>query len=196
MGSFQVFAVSFAFISVAVGIFGTFDDVLRSAGPVGIWLWAIVAIGQTFVALVIAQFAARIPLTGSSYQWASRLANPAIGWWFGLLSFCYLGIGVVAVDNALASQALMPLLGMAPDEQTARWITLAILLVQAVLTIVSTCLVGLINGTAVGIEVMIVILLVILLPIAIAMNGMGSFANLTSRGTAAATPIISRSAGA
>lgn len=188
LGSFQVFAVSFAFISVAVGIFGTFDDVLRSAGPVGIWLWAIVAIGQTFVALVIAQFAARIPLTGSSYQWASRLANPAIGWWFGLLSFCYLGIGVVAVDNALASQALMPLLGMAPDEQTARWITLAILLVQAVLTIVSTRLVGLINGTAVGIEVMIVILLVILLPIAIAMNGMGSFANLTSRGTAAADP--------
>lgn len=28
------------------------------------------------VVLVIAQFAARIPLSGSSYQWASRLANP------------------------------------------------------------------------------------------------------------------------
>ncbi|KQP13936.1 amino acid permease [Methylobacterium sp. Leaf93] len=186
LGSFQVFAVSFAFISVAVGIFGTFDDVLRTAGPVGIWLWAIVAVGQTFVALVIAQFAARIPLTGSSYQWASRLANPAIGWWFGLLSFCYLGIGVVAVDNALASQALMPLLGMEPNEQTARWITLAILLVQAVLTIVSTRVVGLINGTAVGVEVVIVILLVILLPIAIAVNVTGSFSNLTSRGTAVA----------
>src|SRR5690349_6755723 len=135
LGSFQVFAVSFAFISVAVGIFGTFDDVLRTAGPVGIWLWVLVAVGQTFVALVIAQFAARIPLTGSSYQWASRLANPRIGWWFGLLSFCYLGIAVVAVDNALASQAFMPLLGLAPDEQTARWITLVIMLVQAVLTI-------------------------------------------------------------
>ncbi len=29
LGSFQVFAVSFAFISVAVGIFGTYDDVLQ-----------------------------------------------------------------------------------------------------------------------------------------------------------------------
>ena len=29
LGSFQVFAVSFAFISVAVGIFGTYDDVLE-----------------------------------------------------------------------------------------------------------------------------------------------------------------------
>lgn len=76
LGSFQVFAVSFAFISVAVGIFGTYDDVLPDSGPVGIWLWVIVAVGQTLVVLVIAQFAARIPLSGSSYQWASRLANP------------------------------------------------------------------------------------------------------------------------
>lgn len=52
-----MFAISFAFISVAVGIFGTYDDVLENAGPVGIWLWVIVAVGQLLVALVIAQFA-------------------------------------------------------------------------------------------------------------------------------------------
>lgn len=69
LGSFQVFAVSFAFISVAVGIFGTYDDVLQNAGPVGIWLWLIATVGQILVALVLAQFAARIPLSGSSYQW-------------------------------------------------------------------------------------------------------------------------------
>ena len=60
LGSFQVFAISFAFISVAVGIFATYDDVLQTAGPVGIWLWIIAAVGQTLVALVVAQFAARI----------------------------------------------------------------------------------------------------------------------------------------
>ncbi|MFD7555858.1 hypothetical protein ACFV9E_15145 [Streptomyces sp. NPDC059835] len=68
LGPFQVFAISFAFISVAVGVFGTYDDVLRSAGPVGIWLWLIAAAGQTLVALVVAQFAARIVLGGSSCQ--------------------------------------------------------------------------------------------------------------------------------
>src|SRR6266852_860991 len=124
---------SFAFISVAVGIFGTYDNVLRTAGPVGIWLWVIVAIGQTLVALVIAQFAARIPLAGSSYQWASRLASPKIGWGFGWLSFCFLAIGVVAVDNALATKAFMPLFGIGADEGKARLITLAVLLVQTVL---------------------------------------------------------------
>ena len=100
LGSFQVFAISFAFISVAVGIFATYNAVLRDAGPVGIWLWVIAAVGQTLVALVVAQFAARIALSGSSYQWSSRLANPKIGWLFGWLTFWFLAIGVVAMDNS------------------------------------------------------------------------------------------------
>jgi amino acid transporter len=185
LGSFQVFAISFAFISVAVGVFGTYDQVLHTAGPVGIWLWVIAAVGQTLVALVIAQFAARIALTGSSYQWASRLANPRIGWWFGWLSFFYLGIGVVACDNALASQAFMPLVGLEPDEGTARLITLIVLLVQAVLTIASTRIVAIINASAVVIEVVIIGVLVIALSIAVATSGRGSVGNLTSRGITA-----------
>jgi amino acid transporter len=185
LGPAQVFAISFAFISVAVGIFGTYDDVLRNAGPIGIWLWVIVGVGQTLVALVIAQFAARIPLTGSSYQWASRLANPRIGWGFGWLSFCYLGIAVVAVDNALASQAFMPLVGLASDEGTARLITLIVLLIQAVLTIASTRIVGILNACAVGVEVVIVGVLVAALLVAVATTGLGSADNLTSRGVTA-----------
>lgn len=184
LGSFQVFAISFAFISVAVGIFGTYDNVLKNSGPVGIWLWPVVAVGQTLIALVIAQFAARIPLSGSSYQWASRLANPKIGWFFGWLSFCYLVIGVVAVDNALANTALMPLLGMAEDQTTARVITVVMLLAQAVLVIASTRIVGLITSAAVGLELIIVVVLVIALFIAVAVTGDGSASNLTSRGIA------------
>ena len=54
LGSFQVFAVSFAFISVAVGVFATYDDLLRNSGPVCIWTWIIATVGQLLVALVIA----------------------------------------------------------------------------------------------------------------------------------------------
>ena len=188
LGSFQVFAVSFAFISVAVGIFGTYDDVLKNAGPVGIWLWPVVAVGQTFIALVIAQFAARIPLSGSSYQWASRLANPKIGWLFGWLSFCYLAIGVVTVDNALAKTALMPLLGMPDDGTTARVITLIVVVIQAVLVIASTRIVGLITSGAVGLELIIVVVLTVALFIAVAVTGEGSVDNLTSQGVAQGAP--------
>jgi amino acid transporter len=182
LGPAQVFAISFAFISVAVGIFGTYDDVLRNAGPVGIWLWVIPAVGQTLVALVIAQFAARISLAGSSYQWASRLANPRIGWGFGWLSYCYLAIGVVAVDNALASMAFMPLVGLEPNEEVARAITIVVLLIQAVIATASTRIVGMLNVCAVAVELAVVGVLVIALSIAVMTTGLGSTANLTSRG--------------
>jgi hypothetical protein len=52
LGPFQVFAMSFAFISVAVGIYATYDDVLQNAGPVGIWLW-ILAGGVYFAKMLI-----------------------------------------------------------------------------------------------------------------------------------------------
>ena len=185
LGGFQVFAISFAFISVAVGIFGTYDDLLQTSGPVGIWLWVVAAVGQTLVALVVAQFASRIALSGSSYQWASRLANPKVGWLFGWLTFWYLAIAVVAVDNALASQALMPLLGMADSEDTARLITVAVLVAQAILVIASTRLLGLVTSGAVGLEIGIVVLLVLALGIVMAVTGSGDVGNLTTRGIAA-----------
>jgi amino acid transporter len=182
LGSFQVFAISFAFISVAVGIFATYDDVLHNAGPVGIWLWPIAVAGQVLVALVVAQFAARIPLSGSSYQWASRLANPKIGWGFGWLTFWYLAIAVVAVDNALASQSFMPLAGIKPNEGTARLITVVVLLIQAVLAVASTRIVSMINGSAVGLELVLVVVVAIALIIAVAIKGSGAVGNLASRG--------------
>ncbi|MEV4611503.1 APC family permease [Kitasatospora sp. NPDC049258] len=188
LGSFQVFAISFAFISVAVGIFATYDEVLTTAGPVGIWLWVVAAVGQTLVALVVAQFAARIPLSGSSYQWASRLGNPRIGWWFGWLTFCYLAIAVVAIDNALASQAFMPLAGLAPDEGTARSITLVVLLVQTVLAVASTRLVSVINTVAVGLELALVVVVAVALAIAVGVTGDGAAGNLLSRGVTEGDP--------
>lgn len=188
LGGFQVFAVSFAFISVAVGIFATYDDMLATSGPVGIWLWLFAAVGQALVALVVAQFAARIALSGSSYQWASRLANPKIGWLFGWLTFWYLATAVVALDNALASQAFMPLFGIAPNEDTARMLTVAILVVQAVLVIASTRLLGMITSSAVGVELGIIVVLVVALVAVMIFTGSGDLGNLTSRGITAADP--------
>ena len=186
LGSFQVFAISFAFISVAVGIFGTYDDLLRNSGPVGIWTWIIAAFGQLLIALVIAQFAARIALSGSSYQWASRLANPKIGWFFGWLTFCYLITGLMAINSAMSSQCLMPLFNMEPNETTARIMTVVLMVIQAVLAIASTKIVALLNSVAVAVELLIVAVLVVALLVAVAVTGNGSVDNLSSRGTAEA----------
>jgi amino acid transporter len=188
LGSFQVFAISFASVSVIIGIFSTFGDVLQNSGPLGIWLFPIVGVGQILVALVYAQFAARIPLSGSSYQWASRLANPKIGWMFGWVTACNVAISAPAVDNVLASQCLMPLFNMAPSVTTARVITIALLVIQATIVIMSMRIVGWMNSLAVGVELVIVVVLGVALVIAVVLTGHGSTENLVSQGIAQGAP--------
>ncbi|MEP6629209.1 MAG: amino acid permease [Lapillicoccus sp.] len=188
LGGFQVFAVSFSFISVAVGVFATYDTVLQGSGPVGIWLWILVAVGQILVALVYAQFAGRIALSGSSHQWGSLLANPKIGYAFGWMTVFLLAIGPVAIDNALASTALMPLFGMEPDEQVARFLTVGVLLVQVVIVLASTRAVGIINSSAVALEIGLVAVLAVGLVIAVIAHGSVPTENLLSQGTAGDSP--------
>lgn len=184
LGGFQVFAISFASMSVAIGIFSTYSNVLRGSGPVGIWLWPIALAGQLLIALVYAQFASRIALTGSSYQWGSRLASPKVGWVYGWLSIFGGGITVAAIDSSLASTAFMPLFGMPPSEGTSRVITLVALAVQVAIAIASTRLMSAINSAAVGLEFVIVIALGVALVVVVFATGTASTANLASRGVA------------
>src|SRR2546430_5618399 len=89
-----------AVVSITTGIFTTYGGVLNWGGPLGIWTWPIVVLGQLFVSLVFATLASRIPIAGYSYQWVSRLANPKIGWLVGWVSFTFLIVVTVSVDYA------------------------------------------------------------------------------------------------
>ena len=51
LSSFQMFAISFASVSVVIGIFATYNDVLQNSGPVGLWLFPVVAVGQSASAM-------------------------------------------------------------------------------------------------------------------------------------------------
>ena len=119
-GRFASFAVAFAFVSIATGIFTTYGAVLNSSGPVGIWTWPIAVIGQLAVAFILGALAARIPVTGYHYQWMSRLANPVLGWILGWISFTFLAIVVVAVDYTIAS-TIMPVLLNYEGTATIAW---------------------------------------------------------------------------
>jgi len=76
---FESFAVAFSFISITTGIFTTYGFALATGGTRAIWTWPIVIAG---LALVYGALSVRVPLSGYSYQWASRLANVSVGWWF------------------------------------------------------------------------------------------------------------------
>ena len=105
---FESFAVAFSFISITTGIFTTYLFALTTGGTRSIWTWPIVIVGQALVALVYGALSVRVPLSGYSYQWASRLASPHIGWWFGWMSFAFLTIVTVSVDFSMARDRRLP----------------------------------------------------------------------------------------
>jgi amino acid transporter len=183
LSSFTSFAVGFSFISITSGIFAAYGFVLTTSGPRGIWLWIVAGIGQILVALIFMEFAARIPIAGYSYQWASRLLNPRLGWGFGWLSYAFLAVVVVAVDYGFATQAFMPLFGIDPSVGNAQLVTVLTLVAQAALIVLSTRATARINGSAVGAEIIGMVGLTVVLLIAALISGDGSASNLTSSGT-------------
>jgi amino acid transporter len=184
---FASFAVGFSFISITTGIFTTYGSVLNWGGPLGIWTWPVVIIGQFFVSLVFAALASRIPLAGYSYQWASRLANPKIGWLIGWISFTFLLVVVVSVDYAI-SQTVLPSLFNYTESPLNAWLATGIIIaLQMLLIIYSTFWSTRINNVAVGTEVVGIVGLTLLLLIIGAVRGMLHPDHLFSTGVVSAS---------
>src|SRR5207245_9073762 len=108
---FRSFPVAVSVHSVPTGLFPPFLFALTTGGTRSIWTWPIVIAGQALVALVYGALSIRVPLSGYSYQWASRLANPHVGWWFGWMSFAFLTVVTVSVVYGLVLVAFQPLIG-------------------------------------------------------------------------------------
>jgi amino acid transporter len=180
--SFQSFAIAFSFISITTGIFSTFGFALTTGGPRSIWTWWIVIAGQLLVATVYGALAAKIPLSGYSYQWATRLANAGVGWWMGWMSFAFLGIVTVSVDYGLVTTAFQPLIGMTTTPLNAALLTIVVLAIQAVFIIGSTVVTSHVNSTAVATEVLGILGLTVVLIIVAAVRGDGHWSNVVSTG--------------
>jgi amino acid transporter len=178
---FASFAIGFSFISITTGIFTTYGSVLASSGPLGIWTWPMVILGQLMVALVFGVLSSRIPLAGYSYQWMSRLANPYIGWLVGWFAFAFLVVDVVAVDYALAS-TVAPALFSYVSTQGNTWLaTGLIVFAQALLIVFSTLWTQRVNNGAVATEIIGVGGLTVLLLIVGAIRGQLHWGHVVSR---------------
>src|ERR1700730_3981178 len=124
---FESFAVAFSFISITTGIFTTYGFALATGGTRAIWTWPIVIVGQALVALVYGALSVRVPLSGYSYQWASRLVGTQVGWWSGWISIPFLPIVPVSVAYGLVQVAFQPLIGEASSPTSAAVETLVVL---------------------------------------------------------------------
>jgi len=179
---FESFAVAFSFISITTGIFTTYAFALTTGGTRAVWTWLIVVAGQSLVALVYGALSVRVPLSGYSYQWASRLANTHVGWWFGWMSFAFLTIVTVSVDYGLVQVAFQPLIGETFTPTSAALETLVVLALQAALIIFSTRATTRVNNAAVATEIIGIAGLTVLLLIVAAVRSMGHWSNLGATG--------------
>jgi amino acid transporter len=184
---FASFAIGFSFISITTGIFTTYGAVLNSSGPLGIWTWPIVIVGQLMVALVFGSLASRMPLAGYTYQWMSRLANPLIGWLVGWFMFAFLIVDVVAVDYAVASAVAPALFGYTGTTANTWIVTALVIAVQCLLIMFSTLWSERVNNVAVGTELIGIGGLTILIVVVGAITNKLYWGHLFNRGAAAAT---------
>jgi urea carboxylase system permease len=106
IGSFGSFAAGFSFVSILTTVFQLFSFGFGFGGPSFFWTWPIVFVGQLLVALCFAELAARYPISGCIYQWASRLGGALWGWTAGWLMLVAQVVTVAAA--AIAMQIVLP----------------------------------------------------------------------------------------
>jgi amino acid transporter len=131
MGLFSSLSISISCMCITAGIFTVYAYSLGTVGPSFIWTWPIVAIGQIVVALVLAELAGRMPLSGYAFQWTSRLVNSHYGWftgWAGLMAFTP---GFTGLNLGL-SPILLNRLGI-PIDATSIMVTTIVLTVSQLL---------------------------------------------------------------
>jgi len=178
LSTFASFAITFSVMSVLVGVFAVYSFTLQAAGPFGIWSWPIVVCGQLLIALVFAEMAGRIPLTGSIYNWNAKLGSPTLGWQAGWLIVFSYSVGGVAAIVALMTP-LQSLLGITLSSTQMQIWGAIIILSQLIINIYGVKVAGQLNRLAVIIEIALISLLSVALVVLAAFHGNLNFSLVT-----------------
>jgi len=153
LGYFSAFALSFSVISVTTGLFANYGSGLQLGGPAFIWTWLIVGAGQFLVALVFAQLARQIPLSGYAYQWTRRLAGEKLAWWAGWIMIVQFIAGMSGVCYAMANY-LVPYIGLTNTSENVVAVTVGILIAISLINHFGIRLASLVNDFSVVGEIL------------------------------------------
>lgn len=167
MGGFSSFALAFAIISVTTTYFTLLATPFRTVGGVAIWLWIPALGGILLAALIYGHLAARLPITGYSYHWCTRLVNVDYGWFTGYNAMLvqWTGTGTIAV--ALAS-AFAPDFWTNPTHADIILLSVIVVVVAVALNIVSIRLVSRVNNLGTGTELVGTLGVILLLGVGLA----------------------------
>jgi amino acid transporter len=153
LGYFSSFALSFSVICITSGLFANYGQGLRAGGPAFIWTWLIIGAGQLLVALVFAQLARVIPLSGYAYQWTRELAGEQLAWWAGWMMIIQFVTGMAGVAYALASY-LVPFFGLSNSNRNIVAATVLTLVAAALINHFGIRLAAIVNDYSVMSEIL------------------------------------------
>jgi amino acid transporter len=181
MGLLSSLSISISCMCITAGIFTVFAYSLGTVGPAFVWTWPIVAVGQIVVALVLADLAGRIPLSGYAFQWTSRLRSSHFGWftgWAGLMAFTP---GFTGLNLGL-SPILLSRLGVEVNVTTIMITTIVLTISQLLINLAGVRIASRINNIAaftaeLGLSI---VLTLILLVVGFITNPVQSFSFLTT----------------
>ncbi len=152
MSSFTSFCLAFSMITITGTLVGLFQPVLLQVGAVSTWFWFVALAGVIFVVGVFMHMAARIPVTGYAYQWASRITNPYYGWIvavFGIITFT---TGAVSI-GVLLGAVYAPEFGLEATAHNAAYLSAGALSLGFIVNIVGIRLVGRLNNAFAVVEI-------------------------------------------
>lgn len=152
MGWFSSFAVSFSFISITTGIFANYGFGITHGGSRFIWTWILVGIGQTLVAICLANLAPRVPLTGAMYNWGDKLMGRSYGWFTGWFVLAGYLAGYAGVAYAFSSY-FAPYVGIGSSQEAIVLTTVVLIVVVAVINIAGMAWASRVNNVSVVTEI-------------------------------------------
>jgi urea carboxylase system permease len=166
VGSFGSFAAGFSFVSILTTVFQLFSFGFGFGGPSFFWTWPIVFGGQILVALCFSELAARYPISGCIYQWATRLGGRLWGWTAGWLMLVAQIVTVAAA--AIALEIVLPAIWsgfeiVANPTENAVVLGSILLVVTTTINAVGVRVMSIINSVGVTCEIVGVVLLCIAL---------------------------------
>ncbi len=179
LGLFSSFAVSFSTMSITTCIFANFGFVLTKAGPFGFWTWPIVAFGVLMVALVFAEMAGRMPLSGYAYSWNNKLANRTVGWFTGWMALVVYCTGAAAVATTMVP-VLTEIVGVNFSPLLSHLISVSVILIVSLINIYGIRLASHTNLIAVIAELIGMVGLTAFVLVMLAIHGHAHFDLLTT----------------
>jgi amino acid transporter len=153
IGGFTSFALAFSMISITTTVFTAFADPFEALGGVSIWLWLPVGAGVVLIALVYGHLAARLPVTGYAYQWASRIVSPHYGWFTGWNALVANLMGSAGISVSLAS-VFAPDIWAEPTHWDVALLAVIAIVVAVTINLLSIKAAGMVNNAGATMELL------------------------------------------